>query len=113
MMAQQVTLNRAELTNSILEYHREVLHVPPVFMSTNSASSLLKALECTVPRLDWAHVLDFAHHTPFVVLSLCGDLDRLVVPKASFVPSAALYTLHCNLLALAKGFAAFTAGKIV
>ena len=80
--------------------HQQTLLRPPVFMSRNNASTIFQALDDSLGSLNFDALVETANSVPFVLVSLCGDLDSANVRcKHWFAARAA----SANLEAAARG----------
>ena len=69
----------------------------PVFLQRTNASTLLQALDDTLPSLSLQALIDLTLTVPLVVLSLCGDLASGNVRLVHFVAHVFQKRLRANL----------------
>lgn len=75
MFVQQVSVRWPTAAGGVLGSQDQQVLCPPTFMTRNNASTLLGALERTVPPLQWSELQKLAKNTKVLCVSMVADLD--------------------------------------
>ena len=83
-----VDASRASRSDNFV-MHSESPVLSPVWMASKTASSLLAALESSMPAFAWEEIEGLAERIGLVVLSLSGDMDGSNVRVKHFLATRA------------------------